>query len=76
MSWLSSYILLAGRGVGGATFAIGPELTVQADEQTVLVVGAPDVVELLMSADEQTILVDTDAQDVIVDPAEGELTIE
>ena len=76
MNILTGYLLFAGRGVGGAQFAVGSELIVEVQEVDLIATGEVEEAVVLFAAEEATITVEVETVDIIVtDQTEG-LTVE
>lgn len=75
MNVMQGFLLFAGRGVAGATFAIGPELTVEADEATI-VCDALDSEDVIVEHAVVDVVVAPDEIDVVLTADDRELTVD
>jgi len=75
MSFLSGYLLMSGRGVAGATFAIGAELLVETDE-VLIVCEDVDSAEVIIDYGDADVIVAPEQVDVVLTADAGDLTVE
>ena len=76
MSFVSGYLVLAGRGVGGATFAIGAELLVDISELDLIAEAQVDTQTVIVDHSEQSLTIAPEVVELILAPADGALTVE
>lgn len=75
MSFLSGFVLLSGRGVAGATFAIGSELLVEVSEVELIATDEVDTETVIVQTASAEITVGVEAVDIVLAPVDGDLSV-